>query len=239
MGFGDIIRKLLWRGLGPPLAAALGGLRVEGREHVPATGPVLLLPNHLSDVDPVALGIALPRVAWYMAKSDLFEIRVLGPFLRFMRAFSVRQGFADRAAIRQAEALLAQGEALVLFPEGHLSETGRMEPFQPGAALIALRSGATVIPVGILNTPAMLPYGELTPRRAPRPVTVRFGAPLRLDDLASWPRRDALEEATRRIEAAVAALAEQPIPPREGEAVAGRERGDVEEPAHAEGTGRP
>lgn len=214
------MRKLLLSGImafGRVLAALLGGLRVSGRENVPKTGPVLLVPNHVSDIDPPLVGITLPRRARYMAKSELFEMRVLGPFIRFMGAFPVRRYSADRTALRAAEEYLKNGEAVVLFPEGKLSEDGALQPFLPGAALIGLRADVPVVPVGIVGSPGMLPYGRLFPKRSPRPVQVKFGPPIPMDDLKALPRSEAIEEATRRMEAAVAELTGQPVPTHEPE----------------------
>ena len=209
--------------LGRACMAVMGGMRVEGREVVPLKGTALLVPNHSSDMDPALIAMALPRMAWYMAKSELFEMKVfglpLGPFIRLMQAFPVKRdaGAADRAAIRTAEEKLKARELLVLFPEGRLSETGEMQPFQPGAALIALRSGVPVIPVGIIGSPQLLPYGEQIPRRVSSPVRVRFGPPLPMADLKALPRHEAIDEAVRRMEVAVAGLIGQPVPSREPE----------------------
>jgi 1-acyl-sn-glycerol-3-phosphate acyltransferase len=224
--FAQWLLKRIWRAV----TAVMGGMRVEGQEVVPLNGPALIVPNHSSDMDPAIVAMALPRMAWYMAKRELFDMKVfglpLGPFIRLMQAYPVRRdtGAADRAAIRYGEEKLKEGELLVVFPEGKLSEAGVMQPFQPGAALIALRSGVPVIPMGLIGTPDFLPYGEQVPRRFSRPIRVKFGPPIPMDDLKSLPRHEALEEATRRMEAAVAGLTGQPIPARlpEGEG-AGRE----------------
>jgi 1-acyl-sn-glycerol-3-phosphate acyltransferase len=86
-----------------------------------------------------------------------------------------------------------------------------MLPFQPGAALIALRTNATVVPVGITGTHGMLPYGTVWPKHAPRPVQIRYGTPIRYDDIKEKDRHEALQELTQRMETAVAELAEQPL----------------------------
>jgi 1-acyl-sn-glycerol-3-phosphate acyltransferase len=217
--FAQWLMKRIWRAV----TAVMGGMWVEGREVVPMKGPALIVPNHSSDMDPAIVAMALPRMAWYMAKAELFDMKVfglpLGPFIRLMQAYPVRRdtGAADRAAIRYGEEKLKEGELLVVFPEGKLSENGVMQPFQPGAALIALRTGVPVIPMGLTGTPDFLPYGAQVPRRFSRPIRVRFGKPIPMDDLKGLPRHDALEEATRRMEAAVAELSGQPIPVREPE----------------------
>jgi 1-acyl-sn-glycerol-3-phosphate acyltransferase len=209
----DLIRTLLVA-LGRALAGMLGGLRAEGLENVPKKGALLLVANHLCDIDAPALWVALPRRAWFMAMSELFEIPYLAPFIRYLQAFPIRRDSPDRAALRFAEERLAEGEAVVVFPEGRGNPEAVMALFQPGAALLALRTGAPVVPVGIAGTHGMLTYGTVFPKRALEPVRIRFGAPLRFDDLSGVPRKEALEEATRRMEAAVARLAGQPVPVR-------------------------
>jgi 1-acyl-sn-glycerol-3-phosphate acyltransferase len=159
--------------------------------------------------------VTLPRRAWFMAMRELFEMRILGPVIRYMQAFPVSRDSADRSALRFAEARLKEGEAVVIFPEGRGNPEGVMAPFQPGAAFIALRANATVLPVGIIGTHGMLPYGTAWPKRAPHPVQVRYGQPIPYDDLRDKPRHEALDELTRRMEAAVAQLAEQPMPASE------------------------
>src|ERR1043166_1303809 len=95
------------------LYTLLGGFRVEGRENIPRQGGVLITPNHISDADPTAVALAVPRPCWFMAKSELFETPILGPILRLVHGFPVKRYTADRAALRLTEQLLEQGEAVV------------------------------------------------------------------------------------------------------------------------------
>ncbi|MDH7570097.1 MAG: lysophospholipid acyltransferase family protein [Armatimonadota bacterium] len=189
------------------LLERLGPLRVEGSEHLPAAGAFLLVCNHVSNADPVALSAACPRLLRYMGKEELFRIPVLGWILRAVGVFPVRRGTPDRSAIRQAEAVLREGGVLALFPEGRESPQGTLLPFEPGAALLALRTGAPVIPAYIEGITALVPYGRVLPRLRRAPVVVRFGPPVPLADLAAADRRQALQIATERIFHAVAALA--------------------------------
>src|SRR2546423_4239070 len=118
-----VVTRIIARGL----LAVFGGLQVEGRENVPRSGPVIVAPNHASNADPVVLGTALPRNAWWMAKSELFSIRRLGAVIRAYHGFPVRRGIADRQAIRRAEQVLHRNEPLVMFPEGRVSEDGNLQ----------------------------------------------------------------------------------------------------------------
>src|SRR5262249_27243299 len=123
-------------------------------------------------------------------------------------------GTADRAALRVAEEVLRAGHALVIFPEGAVSETGRMQPLKHGLALVALRAQVPVVPVGVIGTQRLLPYGANLPRFARQPVRVRFGQPLSFNDLwrpsaaNSVPPRAAIEAATARVEATLRQLLE-------------------------------
>src|SRR5690606_28111202 len=102
-------------------------LRVEGREHVPRQGGAILAPNHISNVDPPAVGAAAPRPVYFMAKEELYQMPLLGRILPRLHAFPVRRGTVDRAALRRAEELLRAGELVVIFPEGRESETGQLQ----------------------------------------------------------------------------------------------------------------
>jgi 1-acyl-sn-glycerol-3-phosphate acyltransferase len=184
-----------------------GGIRVEGAAHVPAAGAALLAANHISYADPPALGIAISRPAWFMAKAPLFRSPLLGWVLRFAHAFPVDQEGIDRGALQRAQDLLASGEVVVIFPEGGLSPTGDLQPFFPGFAAIALRAAVPVIPVALLGTDRMMPYGRAVPRPARGGVTVRFGAALDLGSIpAELKRRERLAWATERVRAEIAAL---------------------------------
>jgi 1-acyl-sn-glycerol-3-phosphate acyltransferase len=198
------------------LFALLGRLRIEGVENVPGTGGAILAPNHVSATDWPCVGVSCPRELRWMAKAELFDLPVIGPFCKLYHSFPVHRGTADRASLRLAEYILGQGHALVIFPEGAVSEDGLLQPFKHGLALVALRTGVPVIPVGLLGTERLLPCGKNIPRPVWTPIRIRFGAPIRFRDL--WdpatnghgvPPRRAIEAATARLEAAVRELVEQ------------------------------
>jgi 1-acyl-sn-glycerol-3-phosphate acyltransferase len=155
----------------------LGPVRVTGKKNVPKTGGVLVVSNHLSDCDPAVIGHALPRGAHYMAKQELFSIPILSRIIRVLQAFPVDRGTADRSAIRKTVELLEAGEAVVIFPEGQLSETGDLQPLMPGVAMIVARSRASVICVGLRGTTKIIPYKEILPRPAFGGVSATFGEP--------------------------------------------------------------
>ncbi len=167
------------------LFTLLGPTRVYGRRQVPRHGGLLILANHRADVDPILVQMACPRPVYFMAKSELFAMPILGRAIRAFRAFPVKRGEPDRQAIKKAVALLRAGETVCVFPEGELSETGEMLPLKPGVALMVRMAEASVICLGLRNTARMLPYGKLIPRPAFRWVTARWGEPRRFEAHAS------------------------------------------------------
>lgn len=179
-------------------------LSISGRAHLPASGPFLITPNHLADADPPIMTSTLRRPAFFMAKQELFKIPVLGRFVRFARSFPVdREGF-NRSTLHYAENLLRHGAMVVVFPEGHVSPCGKLQPVLPGAAMLALRSGVPVVPVGISGSPRVIPYSKILPRPTWRKIHVHFGAPISFADLADLPRKEAREAATQRLQEALA-----------------------------------
>jgi 1-acyl-sn-glycerol-3-phosphate acyltransferase len=159
-------------------------LRVVGIENVPTSGPVVLAVNHIAWIDIPLASFAVPRVTHYMAKIELFNQPVLGGIVRWLGAFPVRRGEGDRESLRVAERLLAQGKILSIFPEGHRSG-GHLIAAHPGTSLIALRTGAPVVPVAISGTEHVFKRFRFGPW-APR-VTVSYGKPFILE--SSGPRR--------------------------------------------------
>lgn len=165
----------------------LGPLRVRGKYRVPRSGGLLILANHRADVDPIVVQLACPRAIHFMAKSELFEMKVVGPLLRFYKAFPVRRGEPDKGAIRHCVELLKAGEAVCVFPEGELSEQAELLPLKPGVALIVRMSGAPVICIGLKGTNRVMPYGTTIPRPSFRRIDCEWG------ELRTFERADGAE----------------------------------------------
>ncbi|HZD74459.1 MAG TPA: lysophospholipid acyltransferase family protein [Actinomycetota bacterium] len=125
-------------------------MRVEGAEHVPRDGPVILAANHRSNVDPVLVASAIRRPVTFMAKSELF-VGPLAWILRLIKQFPVHRGSIDREALRQSSAVVAAGGVLGLFPEGRRGD-GAFTTIHPGLAYIVLREPCPVVPVAIFGT---------------------------------------------------------------------------------------
>jgi len=126
-------------------------LEAQGTENIPATGGVLLCSNHISVLDPPTVGIKLRRKVHYMAKAELFAWKPIGAFLRTLGAFPVKRGGVSKDSIKLSLQLLRDGSVMGIFPEG-TRNTDDTSAGKKGAAMIALRSGATVIPVRIVGS---------------------------------------------------------------------------------------
>jgi len=184
-----VLRLVVWW-------AASGGLQIEGLANIPATGPVLICSNHVSNFDPLVYAATLPRVLHALTKAELFQTRLGRAFFLRCNCIPVRRGAPDRLAMRGSLAVLASGGALLLFPEGHRATSG-MLGFELGAGYLAWRSGAAVLPCAIWGTEEVLPKDRLVPRR--RPISVRIGSPFH--PVAGEP-----VAISREIQARVAAL---------------------------------
>ena len=157
--------------------------RVEGRENLPARGPVILAANHLSFVDSMLIPIVAPRRVSFLAKAEYFETkgvkgRLMKAFFTAIGAVAVRRGEhrAARDSLDQALAVINSGNAFVIYPEGTRSLDGRLYRGKVGVGWLALKSGAPIVPVGIEGTQRLLPVGAKVPRLVP--VSVRFGEPI-------------------------------------------------------------
>ncbi len=189
------------RALSAAVCRVFGRWKVMGRDNIPTEGGALLCGNHVSYIDPPALGAGATRPVRFMAKSELFRIPVLGFLIRSAGAFPVKRGTADRGALRKAVELLQDGELVGMFPEGARSFDGKLKDPEMGTGLIALRAQVPVIPVALVNTEKLLrPHSFFL--RFSR-VKVVYGEPVPLADLYGKSGRDAFEEAGRRIMRAV------------------------------------
>jgi 1-acyl-sn-glycerol-3-phosphate acyltransferase len=158
------------------VAALASRLRVYGRERVPLEGGIVVASNHFSWLDPAVLGVASPRVLYYMAKIEAHRLPGLGTFIRAFGCFPVRRGESDRDAVRLMRKIVADGNALGLFAEGSRQRSGVPGAVQPGAAMVALQEGAPILPVAIHGTQVWRPGGF-------QPVSIAWGEPMSLDGL--------------------------------------------------------
>jgi 1-acyl-sn-glycerol-3-phosphate acyltransferase len=164
---------------------------LKGRENVPAKGPFIIASNHLSWFDVPLIPAYLSRRVIYMAKEELFHNKV-GWLVRFLGAFPVRRGEADRQALRAADDLLKAGKILIIFPEGTRSRTRTLAQAHAGLAMIALRSGVPVVPVAI--------WGSEYALKKFRPhVTISYGKPIILKPKGTKITREDIDSTTQEI----------------------------------------
>jgi 1-acyl-sn-glycerol-3-phosphate acyltransferase len=127
-------------------------LEVTGLEHVPATGPAIIIINHIAFLDPVMILTLIPRLITPMAKVEVFSIPFWGWISKMYGVIPVRRGEVDLEAMKTALRVLKQGGVILLAPEGTRSPTYQMQPAKDGAVILALRSQAMIIPIGVTGT---------------------------------------------------------------------------------------
>lgn len=187
------------------LLVLLFRVRAIGLENLP-DGGAILAGNHQSYADPVLLWCKTPRPAHFMAKAELWEVPIVGWVVARVWAFPVRRGAADREAIRTAVELVQEGELVGVFPEGTRHQAEGLGEAHGGAAFVAMRSGAPIVPVGIAGTDRIMPEGKRF-IRFPR-VTMSFGAPLYPSHYDHLGRKDRVTMMTGEIMRRIAAQIE-------------------------------
>jgi 1-acyl-sn-glycerol-3-phosphate acyltransferase len=186
--------------------AAYHRLEVHRPQHVPQRGPAILAMNHDSLLDIPLLVWASPRPVWFMAKVELFRGRFSTWLFHAMGGFPVQRGAFDVRALRAALDVVRRERVLAMYPEG--TRAPHLQPFLPGAAWIALATGAPLVPVGITGTAEAMPKGSRLPRRTG--VVVHFGEPIEtaieMDPRARMRRaREITDELRSRVERMVSA----------------------------------
>lgn len=203
--FGRRVFRMFARGLTKLLTFLLLDARVTGLENFPKQGPALIVFNHLGDADAVLMLAVLPfrSPAEGIGKIELYDHWIVGPVFRAYGIIWVHRGLPDRKAIRAALEALAEGRMVTLAPEGRQSVIGGLEEGNDGAAFLALKSGAPIVPVAMTGVENSNIYGHLKRlRRAP--VTLSVGKPFFLQEHAD--RQKMVREGTRQIMETLASL---------------------------------
>lgn len=200
-GHGEIGLYTLCRWLAVPVFGGVYRCRAKGMEHLPFDGPAIVIIDHKSNVDPIVVGMILDRPLRFMAKIELFRFRPLARTISTLGAFPIQRGAGDREALRTSLEVLARGEVLLMFPEGTRFRDQEVHPFLPGVGMIALRSGAPVVPMAMDGTQRMMRDGR------PRLPALRalVGPPLDLSDITGRNSK-AYQEAAVRMREAVTEL---------------------------------
>lgn len=161
-----------------------GGIEVHGAERLPEKGPLIVVSNHQSIIDPCVLVACIPRRITFFAAAYLFKIPVLKQILIWGGAVPVRSEQGDFGSFKKSLAILEKGGVIGLFPEGGVSPDKNLRPLMPGWAYLAAKSGAKVLPVVILGSRDVLPVGSFIPRRGR--ITVNIG------DTMAFPGKEKL-----------------------------------------------
>lgn len=176
--------------------------RVIGLEHVPKSGPVLIVSNHASWYDPLLIGGALHRRTWFFSKAEVFRWPLVGGVCRVTGQIPVRRGESDRGALLEALKYLESGRALLVFPEGTVERQGKMLKPAAGSAMLALRAGVPVLPIGLIGSRKILrTWKSWFPR-----VTIAIGEAYLPEIPAGTSRKVALQQVTEEMMAKIAAL---------------------------------
>jgi 1-acyl-sn-glycerol-3-phosphate acyltransferase len=155
------------------------GFKVEGLEHVPKDGAFLLASNHLSFLDPPALGCLMPRNLHYFARDSLFT-GPLGLLIRSLNSIPVNRSQLDLATLRRVLKVLAEGHPLLVFPEGTRSEDGELGAGKKGVGMLVAKSQVPVLPARIFGSYEIMGKGKSLPRLG-RKLRVRYGSLLDLE----------------------------------------------------------
>ena len=176
---------------------------VTGMENFPKKGPAVVAINHLGDADAVLLGASFPYMIEAMGKIELSDHWFVGPIFRAYGIIYVHRGLPDRKALRAALDALAEGRLVLIAPEGRQSLIGGLEEGNEGAAFLAMKSGAPILPVAMTGTENDHIFGNMKRLRRSR-VTLHVGKPFYITEQAN--RQATLREGTRQIMESLANL---------------------------------
>ena len=188
---------------------------IEGREHIPADGLLIVASNHLSFIDSIVIPLAVPRKVVFLAKAEYWEGRTPAAWPRrlFFAAFEavpVQRAQAEdaQASLDLARGVIERGDAFGIYPEGTRSRDGRLYRGRTGVGWLAMATGATVLPVGVIGTDRVQPVGATVPRPGRR-ITIRFGEPVLPSSYEKLAPGRARRELTDEVMERIAALSGQ------------------------------
>jgi 1-acyl-sn-glycerol-3-phosphate acyltransferase len=189
-----------------PLLNILFSWKVEGRENIPLTGPLILVANHVHLLDPFFLAFSFPRWINFMAKEELFRSPLLRFWLRWAGSLSIQRGGKIREKqqiLKSSRNALERGLILGMFPEGGRSHDGKLRKGKPGSAVIASKTNVPLLPVGIVGTDKIKGISWLWKR--PR-IVINIGKPFKLPPTSSRMSKSQMELLTTQLMKEIAAL---------------------------------
>jgi cytidylate kinase len=216
----DAFGRVVWR--------LFARVRLHGLDNVRGLdGPVLLVANHVSNGDPPLIGSfvtpVLGRRIYWLGKQEALDWPVLGKLIEHNAVIGIERGAADVDAFRKAKRVLDEGHVLIVFPEGTRSPTGKLQEAKEGTTILALRTGARIVPIGVSGTPRVWPRGQKLPHPTRAAVTLTVGEPFTISAPgAGAERRAAQVAATTEIMRRIAEL----LPPEQRGFYAGGSPGE-------------
>ncbi len=191
------------------IARNFWNIKVYGKGNVPSFGSAIVVANHTSIFDVFFLGLALPRMGYFLAKSELFRIPVINWCVRGYGAVPVERGLASKKVVKGIDVVLSHNKCFIIYPEGTRSKTGFISGhYHLGAAMFAHRHKVPIIPMGIIGAFDILPFGCKWPRRGN--LTVNVGKPI-IWDTSVRGSKELLEKVTNDYMMEVARLSNQPF----------------------------
>ena len=191
------------------MAACFARVKIEGLERIPASGPLLVICIHCSNADGMLLmGFVVPamgRPMGWLGKAEALRWPLFGWGMRQNGVMGLHRGVGDLEAFKMAKRVLDEGRVLTIFPEGTRSPSGALQEVKEGATVLAVRSGAPILPIAIIGSQRFWPKGKLLPRPGRR-MAVRIGEPFTLTMPRGGDRHESLRAATAELMRHVAEL---------------------------------
>ncbi len=165
-----------------PIFKKLFRVQVEGVENIPQEKGCIIASNHRSNLDPFVLNVISPRPILFMAKQELFQVPLLGWFIKKAGAIPVKRNRRDIGALKKAIELIKEGQCIGIFPEGRRAEPGQFRKPQSGVGLLVARTQAPVVPVRIEGTDIVYPVGSKIPKAGKSSIKIKIGKPLKIEE---------------------------------------------------------
>jgi 1-acyl-sn-glycerol-3-phosphate acyltransferase len=179
------------------LVTAILGYRCQGQRHLPTVGGALVLSSHQSYFDPVLLGVPRFRRLNYLARDTLFGFFLLRWLIQSLNAIPIDREGVGMAGLKETLRRLKRGEIVVIFPEGTRTKDGDLQSLKPGFAALARRAGVPLIPAAIVGAYECWPRTQALPGSGQ--IRVRYGQPIRPEEIATFDDRQLVAEVERRL----------------------------------------